>query len=290
MLNRLPPLNAIKAFHAVSRHLNLSRAAEELGVTQGAVSKQIIALEDFIGAKLFERSPNGLELTNEGYSLKDATLSAFDTLMTGFSRFERRPPRSQRVRLSTLASFAAEFFAPRLDRFEAAFPEVQLDILTSDRLIDHSREEIDFSIRYGGGDWEGLISQRLGSADLVAVCHPSLDVASQRLRCLHVYSADAWAAWAELPGQPRFQASSALVVEDFLVALHAALNGQGTTLLPELVVQEHIREERLIRVGSPLTNWRQQYFVAMTPRAQKRRDVMAIVDWIHAELAAAKVS
>ena len=65
MLNRLPPLNAVKAFHAVSRHLNLSRAAEELGVTQGAVSKQIIALEDFIGAKLFERTPSGLELTEE---------------------------------------------------------------------------------------------------------------------------------------------------------------------------------------------------------------------------------
>ena len=73
MLSRLPSLNAIKAFHAASRHLNLSRAAEELGVTQGAVSKQILALEAFIGAKLLERLPTGLELTREGNSLKNVT-------------------------------------------------------------------------------------------------------------------------------------------------------------------------------------------------------------------------
>ncbi|NQY13523.1 MAG: LysR family transcriptional regulator [Henriciella sp.] len=101
ILSRLPPLNAIKAFHAACRHLNFSRAAEELGVTQGAVSKQIIALEDFVGVKLFERHSNGLELTLEGVVLKRVTLPAFDLLLSGFANFRRSAPSSSNIRIAT---------------------------------------------------------------------------------------------------------------------------------------------------------------------------------------------
>lgn len=285
MLNRLPPLNAVKAFHAVSRHLNLSRAAEELGVTQGAVSKQIIALEDFIGAKLFERTPSGLELTEEGQSLKLTTLNAFDVLMTGFSRFERRPPRSQRIRISTLSSFAAVVLAPRLDKFEASFPDVQLDILTSDRLLDHTREEVDLSIRYGSGDWEHLISQPLGTSDLIAVCHPELDIQSKATRRIQVFSEDVWSKWDAVPGQISLSSGPKLIISDFLITLSAVFNCQGIALLPELILREHVMHRRLRTVGVPLKDWSRQYHIAMTPRAGKRRDVTEIAEWFERELA-----
>ncbi len=151
-LTRLPPLNAVRAFHAASRHLNFSRAAEELGVTQGAISKQIIALEDHVGTRLFERLPGGLLLTNEGKSLKETIIPAFDMLGSAFSRFERRPPRASNFRIATVASFASNVFVSRLDAFRDAFPQLELEIIASDRLVDLEREEIDISIRYGRGD------------------------------------------------------------------------------------------------------------------------------------------
>ncbi|MEQ1785254.1 MAG: LysR family transcriptional regulator, partial [Hyphomonadaceae bacterium] len=102
MVKPLPPLNAVRAFEAASRHLNLSRAAEELGVTQGAISKQVIALEDFIGVQLFIREPGGLQLTSEGGNLKEAIEPAFTTLADAFARYSRRSPRSNIIRVSTV--------------------------------------------------------------------------------------------------------------------------------------------------------------------------------------------
>lgn len=284
MLNRLPPLNAIKAFHAASRHLNFSRAAEELGVTQGAVSKQILALEDYIGAKLFERSNTGLELTLEGKALKNVTIPAFELLASGFSRFERRPPRSQRIRIATLASFASQFLAPRLDRLESAFPEIELEILTSDRLLDLSREEIDFSIRYGVGEARDLICDPIGSADLLPVCHPETQMSSESLRRIQVFTINEWSTFERLRGDRLIKGGHTIMVEEFLVAISAVLSGQGLAILPELIVRDHIREGRLKVFDAPIENWAYQYYVAMLPKAANHRDVTAIIDWIKQEI------
>ncbi|MHA7858093.1 MAG: LysR substrate-binding domain-containing protein [Henriciella sp.] len=285
MLNRLPPLNAIKAFHAASRHLNLSRAAEELGVTQGAVSKQILALEDFIGAKLFERQPKGLELTREGNSLKNVTWPAFELLLSGFSRYERRPPRSQKVRISTLASFASAILAPRLSRLEAEFPDVQFEILTSDRLLDHAREEIDFSIRYGQVAAPDLQCEPIGSANIVPVCASGISHHLQTLLRFQVFAINEWRAWEEANGDALTRHGQSLVIEEFLVALMAVLKGQGYAILPELLVQEHIHAGALSTFGEPIQNWPYQYYFAYLPQALNRKPVAPIIDWIKSEIA-----
>ena len=170
MPNPLPPLNAVRVFEAAARHLNFARTAEELGVTSSAVSKQIGILEDYIGGQLFERSNTGLVLTLEGRELKHSLEPAFEMLASSFQRYSRRPPRSTKFRLATVASFAAEFLVPRLNRFEAHFADVELEILTSDRLLDLSREEVDLSVRYGPGDWPGVVSHKLSSGLLLPVC------------------------------------------------------------------------------------------------------------------------
>ena len=174
MTKPLPPLNAVRAFEAASRHLNLSRAAEELGVTQGAISKQVIALEDFIGVQLFLREPGGLQLTHEGGNLKEAIAPAFSTLAEAFSRYSRRSPRSSAIRISTVASFASQFLVPRLSRFKERFPNCELEFLTSIRLVDLSREEFDIAVRYGPGDWEGVQSEPLSGGTLTPVCSPDV--------------------------------------------------------------------------------------------------------------------
>lgn len=285
MLNRLPPLNAIKAFHAASRHLNFSRAAEELGVTQGAVSKQIHALEDFIGTKLFERVANGLELTAEGQSLKTITLPAFDMLASGFSRFERREPRSQKIRISTLASFASSSLAPRLDRMEAAFPEVEFEILTTDRLIDHAREEIDFSIRYGPGVADDMVCEPIGSSTLIPVKHPNYNPTNDMLRRLQVFTINEWVTWEHQRGDSLTRGGRTVIVEDFLVALNAVLHGQGLALLPDLIVHEHLLNNQLSQFGEPLRDWSYHYYVAMLPKAPRRRYVTSVIDWLKHDIA-----
>lgn len=286
MLNRLPPLNAIKAFHAASRHLNLSRAAEELGVTQGAVSKQILALEDFIGAKLFERLPTGLELTREGNSLKNVTWPAFDLLLTGFSRYERRPPRSQKVRISTLASFASSILAPRLGRLEAEFPDVQFEILTSDRLLDHSREEIDFSIRYGQASAQDLQCEPIGSARIVPVCAPGITMDPKTLLRFQIFAINEWRAWEEANGDALTRHGQSLVIEEFVVALSAVLQGQGYAILPELMVHDHIQTGQLTTFGAPISDWPYQYYLAYLPQAEKRKPIAPIMAWIRNEIVA----
>jgi DNA-binding transcriptional LysR family regulator len=158
MSRTLPPLNAVRAFEAASRHLSFSRAAEELGVTQGAVSKHVISLEDFIGAQVFVRSPTGLSLTQEGYTLMEALRPAFAMMTDAFAHYHRRPPRSSTCRIATLASFAAQVLVPRLPEFRRMHPDIEIEFITSVRLVDLTREEADIGVRYGLGEYEGAVS------------------------------------------------------------------------------------------------------------------------------------
>ena len=176
MSRSLPPLNALRAFEAAARHLSFSRAAEELGVTQGAISKHIIALEDFVGAQVFVRAPTGLSLTQEGYTLTEALRPAFAMMSDAFAQYHRRPTRSNICRIATLASFAGQFLVPHLPAFRAAHPDIEIEFITSTRLDDLTREEADLAIRYGLGEYEGLVSTRLVKGVLAPVCAPSVFV------------------------------------------------------------------------------------------------------------------
>lgn len=293
MVKALPPLNALRAFEVAARHLNFSRAAGELGVTPGAISKQVLALEDFIGARLFERLPDGLTLTLEGRELKESISPAFEMLTGAFSRFSRRPPRTNVVRLATVASFASQFLVPRLDVFEKSLPEIELEILTSDRVADLVREEIDLSIRFGGGGWDGLVSSELVEGLLVPVCAPSLhnQIISgsdspnlEQTRLIQVFSSSEWRKWQEASGVDLPPAERTFVMEHFLVALQAVIAGQGVALLPEIIVRESLANGHLKQFSSP-TEWHQTFHLAHLPNAERQPRVRNIIEWLQAEIA-----
>ncbi|MEO1100320.1 MAG: LysR substrate-binding domain-containing protein [Pseudomonadota bacterium] len=285
MKTRLPPLNAVRAFHAAARYLNLSRAAEELGVTQSAISKQVIALEDFIGARVFERLPGGLELTGKGKSLRDSIDPAFDLLDTAFIHHSRRPPRSNRCRVSTLASFAATVLAPRMQDFRTRFPDMELDVLTSDRLVDLEREEIDFSIRFGTGEWEDLVSIPLAPGRLIPVCKPGLlgsasvgdDLAGTRR--IQMFSSDEWRVWSEKTGREVSDSTEAFFLEDFLVALRMTEEGQGIALLPEPIVADAIVDGRLEVFSDTALDWPQTYHIVHRQAGKPAKRTHEIIDW-----------
>lgn len=292
MASNLPPLNAIRAFHAASIHLNFSRAADELGVTQGAVSKQVISLENHIGAQLFIRQAQGLELTVAGHSLKVAILPAFDALETAFAHYQRRDPRSKRFRIATVGSFAAHSLVPRLDQFREAFPDLDLEIYASDRLIDLDLEEVDFSIRFGLGTWKGLSVENLSGNKLIPVCHPDLvpepganleDWFPEQPR-VQAFSKNEWKTWCDEQSIPMPEECGVLFLEDFLVALQAVRAGHGLALLPDSLVATSIREGALKVFSAHAIDWPQAYYLAYVPGVERRRVASAVLSWMKQEI------
>jgi LysR family glycine cleavage system transcriptional activator len=295
---RLPPLNALRAFEAAARHMNFSRAAEELSVTPGAVSQQIQNLEDYIGAALFKRTPKGLLLTDAAQTALPALREAFDRLGEAASLLTAAVD-GRRVTVSAAPSFAAKWLVPRLGRFETAHPEVDVWLSAGMELVDFASGEIDVAIRYGAGRYPGLEVARLMSETVIPVAAPELvaerplntpeDLARHTL--LHDGSPDAdescpdWAMWLTARGikgvdgarGPRFNQSS-LVIE-------AAMNGRGVALAKRALAQADIDAGRLVAPLQIATAVDFAYYL-VHPKAKGRlSQVKAFAAWLTKEAA-----
>ena len=155
MLRRLPPLNALKAFEAAARSESFTRAAEELCVTQGAVSHQVKALEATLGIKLFNRERQRLVITEAGREYLAVVRDALDRIAVGTERLVQRQT-SGALTVSTSPDFAAKWLVHRLGRFAEAHPEIDLRVSATLHHVDFAREEVDLAIRHGDGNWAGL--------------------------------------------------------------------------------------------------------------------------------------
>lgn len=288
MARPLPPLNAVRAFETASRHLSFSRAAEELGVTQGAISKHVIALEDFIGAQVFVRSPNGLSLTQEGYTLMEALRPAFAMMSDAFAHYHRRSPRSNVCRIATIASFASQFLVPRLPDFRAQHPDIEIEFITSIRLVDLEREEADIAVRYGLGQYKGLVSTRLVKGILAPVCSPALlerhgtdlQALLSCTRRIQTAGYNEWRDWSAAAGVDLGATAPAYVIEDFLVAIKALVTGQGLALLPQILVRDQIDSGELVQFCPIPLEVEHTYHIAHTAASARRPFVQDVVSWL----------
>lgn len=293
---RLPPLNALRAFEAAARHLNFSRAADELSVTPGAVSQQIQNLEDYVGVTLFKRTPKGLLLTDPAQIALPALREAFDRLAEAASMLTAAVD-GRRLTVSVAPSFAAKWLVPRLGRFEALHPQVDVWVSAGMELVDFNSGEIDIAIRYGAGRYPGLEVVRLMQETVIAVASPDLlaeqplielgDLARHVL--LHDGSPDAdescpdWTMWLAARNVrgvdgargPRFNQSS-LVIE-------AAVGGRGVALAKRALAQADLDAGRLTAPFQIATAVDFAYYV-VHPRAKGRLpQVKAFVSWLTAE-------
>ena len=173
MLRRLPPLNALKAFEAAARHESFTRAAEELCVTQGAVSHQVKALEAELGIKLFNRERQRLVITGAGRDYLTVVRDALDRIAVGTERLMQRQ-RSGVLTVSTSPDFAAKWLVHRLGRFSESHPEIDLRISATMHHVDFAREDVDLAVRHGDGNWPGHDVIRLSPEQLFVVCSPKL--------------------------------------------------------------------------------------------------------------------
>ena len=180
VLRRLPPLNALKAFEAAARHESFTRAAEELSVTQGAVSHQVKALELQLGVKLFNRERQRLVITEAGREYLTVLRDALDRIAVGTERLLQRQS-SGVLTVSTSPDFAAKWLVNRLGRFAEDHPSIDLRVSATLHHVDFAREDVDLAVRHGDGNWPGLDVARLSAEHLFAVCSPKLLAGRTRL-------------------------------------------------------------------------------------------------------------
>ena len=181
MSKRLPPLNALRVFDAAARHLSFTRAADELFVTQAAVSHQIKSLEDFLGLKLFRRRNRSLLLTEEGQSYFQDIKEIFSQLTEATRKLQARSAKGA-LTVSLLPSFAIQWLVPRLTSFNSAYPGIDVRIQAVDRQEDKLADDVDVAIFYGRGNWPGLRVEKLYAEYLLPVCSPLLLTGDKALK------------------------------------------------------------------------------------------------------------
>ena len=300
---RLPPLNALRAFEAAARHLNFSRAADELSVTPGAVSQQIQNLEDYVGAALFKRTPRGLLLTDSAQMALPALREAFDRLAEAAALLTAAVD-GRRLTLTAAPSFAAKWLVPRLGNFEAAYPQVDVWLSADMDLVDFGAGDVDLAIRYGAGPYPGLEAIRLMSETVVPVISPELAAANPinapadlaRHILLHDGSPDAddscpdWSMWLAARGVKGFDANRGPRFNQSSLVIEAAVGGRGVALAKRTLAQDDLDAGRLI-VPMPIATSVDFAYFLVHPKAKGRLpQVKAFVSWLTTEAASHEIA
>ena len=261
MPRRLPQLNALKAFEAAARHESFTRAAEELCVTQGAVSHHVKALEAELGLKLFNRERQRLIITNAGRDYLTVVRDALDRIAMGTERLLQRQS-SGALTVSTSPDFAAKWLVHRLGRFAEAHPGIDLRVSATMHHVDFMREDVDIAVRHGDGHWLGLHATRLCAERLFAVCSPKLAAKLARpadvlkVPLLHLDDGHAWSAWFDAAGVSSESAIQGPALNRASMLIDAAVDGQGIALARTALAAWDLINGRLVTpfpVALPLT-------------------------------------
>lgn len=292
MARNLPPLNALKAFEAAARHESFTAAAAELNVTHAAISRHIRELEGWLGTKLFVRTGRGVELTDRGKGYVAELTRAFDGLAAATETVSgRRRRRRQQLTVSVEPSFAALWLVPRLGRFTAANPDIDLVLESANRLVDFARHEADVGIRFGRGVWSGVAADLLTRTRMTLVCSPALLEATgirapadlQPGLLLQDESRRYWAEWLTAAG-----VADRISPQGPTLGLHltipAAEAGQGFSLADEVIAGDALVGGRLVRPFAAAIDLYGYYFARGADRKETRA-MTAFHVWIAAEIA-----
>lgn len=289
MKRRLPSLNGLRAFEAAARHQSFTRAADELSVTQTAISHQIKRLEEQLGQRLFIRRNRRLLLTEAAQELLPAVRTAFDGLNAAVEQLSRSD-RSGSLTVSTVISFTTKWLVPRLAGFQSTYPEIDVRITASADLVDFNRDDVDMAIRYGHGDWPGLRVDRLISEDVFPVCSPALMQGSQPLQrpedlahhtLLHVTSfQEDWQVWLTAAGVDSVDHRHGLSFDLAFPALQAAIDGVGVALGRSTMVEADIAAGRLVVPFDVTLPLQAAYYVVSPEETADRPKIKAFRDWL----------
>lgn len=291
MNTKLPPLKSIYCFESVARLLSFTLAAEELFVTQSAVSHQIKLLEDHLNVKLFRRLTRRLELTAEGKQLYPNIHEAFRLFHHGFDQVKHKE-QDNKLTLSLTPALAAKWLVLRLSKFWQAHPEIDLRLHHSIDLVDFERDDVDIAIRWGQGSWPGLDATLLFTGELTPVCspqlmqgkHPLMSSADlQHHALLHEDSRDDWKQWLLKAGESAVDASKGPIIDDSNALMLAAAHGQGVALGRSALISDDISAGLLINPLPIKIQTSQSYYIVTPKHRRHEANIKALKSFLLAE-------
>lgn len=306
MVERLPPLNALRAFEAAARHLSFSQAAEELHVTPTAISHQIKGLEEHLGVPLFHRLNRGLALTEAGQAALPKLQEGFACLAEAV-RTMQGPGRENPLTVWVAPSFAAKWLVPRLQRFAVLHPDVDLRVSASDSQIDSAaapgsvldglhREGVDVAIRFGHGEYPGCRVDKLFAVAVLPLCSPRLLEGKHPLRepadlrhhaLIHDDTAypdrPDWEAWLEAAGVEGVDASRGLHFNHVSLAMEAAADGHGVVLSLMPLAAEDLAAGRLVVPFEFSLPVPYAYYVVCPEETAEQPEIAAFREWLLTE-------
>ncbi len=284
----LPPTASLRAFSSIARTLSFKAAAKELHLSPSALSRQIQSLEEHLGVSLFHRRNPGLELTQAGREY----LTTVEAILRDLRRAQEAlgARAAGPLRISTLESFSARWLVPRLSKFEAAHPGIELSLEATFRYADFARDPVDVAIRFGTGPWQGLHSEPIVELDCFPVCSPGLREGERPLivprdleghALIHVSQVPgAWETWLSHAGCSGLIGRRSVSYDHVGIALSAAEAGQGVALSARILCERELAEGRLcmpfdLCVASPQT-----YHFVCRPEGLDDFRIAALRDWL----------
>ena len=302
-LNRpLPPLDLLRGFECAARHLSFTRAAEELFLTQSAVSRQIQSLEEFLGVELFERRHKALALTDAGQAYFRSVAAALGDVREATRKL--RESRSGHVlTVTTTVSFASAWLVPRLARFRKGNPQTDVRIAATHNVVDLEREGVDLAIRDLPLDRVPPGAVHLVSEHLAPVCHPSYvkeakaakkplarpeDLRHHALLNFHDPTGRwpwlSWAAWFESRKIEELEPESTLSFDQYDQVVQAAVHGQGIALGRMTIADQYIKEKRLVTLFGQVQKVGRAFHAVYSREAAGRTEARQFVEWMQKEL------
>jgi LysR family transcriptional regulator, glycine cleavage system transcriptional activator len=294
MSRALPPLNALRAFEATVRNGSLTRAADELSVTQGAISRHVSQLEAWLEVQLLVRLRRGVETTSAGAAYAGAVRGAFDQIEAATRRLVAKP-NDNLLRIKLPPTFAIRWFVPRLARFHAKHRDIDVQITTSHQPVDFARDEAHLCIHSGDTPPPGAVSRRLFGEILTPVASPGLlaangglaqpgDLARHVLLC-SMHRPDDWPAWLKAAGIAAIDGNSGLKFENSALAYQAATDELGVVLAQRAFVEDDLRTGRLVAPLDLRVRTRSAYYLAYPPSRASSPMIKAFERWVCDEAA-----
>lgn len=291
MYKRLPPLNSLKAFECAARHLSFTKAADELFVTQAAVSHQIKLLEDFLGIELFRRQHRALVLTELGQVYFNDVTDILHRL-SGVTQQLLAQKNDKHLAISVPQTFGIQWLVPRLTYFNQLYPDIEVRLTGVDQDEGLLNREIDIAIYYGRGDWEGLQVEKLAEENLLLLASSKLldnkaisspeDLKKHTL--IHIHTRDNWQNMANYLGLKGLDIQHGPIFSHTFMALQAAIHGQGVVLANRILAQQEIDRGTLqIVLPIQLKDPKSFYVVNRLDKANHEQ-ILAFRQWIFKEI------
>jgi len=289
MRRHLPTFTSLLCFDASARHLNFTRASEELNLTQSAVSRQVRNLEDFVQTDLFLRIKKRLVLSEEGSKYSKVIAEHLNGIEQETLKLLTKDQNDTRLNVGTFPTFGSRWLIPHLNDFTQKFPKIQFNLVTGLEPFDFKTQDIDVAIQHGDGNWPEVEAKRLVEETVVAVCAPSMvkglgnitAVSALDFTLLNLQTRQyAWSEWLEAQGVTLKSVIGGPNFENFSMIIRAALSGLGVAIIPNMYIKDELECGKLISPFGPAIKSQRGYYLVTTSKKKNMKKVIAFTDWI----------